>query len=292
MFSTLITQIVTLSAFLMSLPLISPAKSTNTPKVDQSNSANSTKSNEAPTTEKTVQINRAQILSPPTSTSGQLKNALSERKHREKVKEDTTTTTKRCPTLMENADDAECVVNALQKTYAQLSTLQGTFTQEYTYSVYQRTQVSQGKLFLKKPGKMRWDYASPVLKVFVSNGRSLWVYEPTKSQAYVKNMADFNMPVALQFLMGKGNLLESFTPKISKVLDEIVAIELTPIKASQQYKQLNITINRKSGLVAETTVIDPVNNTNRMVFQALQTNSNLPDSGFEFTPPDGVQILR
>ena len=139
---------------------------------------------------------------------------------------------------------------------------------------------------------MRWDYASPVLKVFVSNGRSLWVYEPTKSQAYVKNMADFNMPVALQFLMGKGNLLESFTPKISKVLDEIVAIELTPIKASQQYKQLNITINRKSGLVAETTVIDPVNNTNRMVFQALQTNSNLPDSGFEFTPPDGVQILR
>ena len=166
-----------------------------------------------------------------------------------------------------------------------------TFKQEYTYAVYQRTQLSTGQLFLKKPGRMRWDYKTPQSKVFVSNGDILWVYEPEKNQAYKKSLEDSELPIAISFLMGKGNLLNAFIPTIDGVTDETVTLVLKPIKTSRHYKQLKLVVNRSSFMVKQTTILDPANNTNTVTFSNLVVDVPLPASGFEFTPPKGVNIL-
>ena len=166
-----------------------------------------------------------------------------------------------------------------------------TFKQAYTYSVYQRTQVSSGKLFLKKPGRMRWDYQTPQNKVFVSNGDDLWVYEPEKNQAYKKSLKDSELPVAISFLMGKGNLLNEFTPSIATETKGKITLVLKPLKSSRSYKELRLVVNRRSFMVEQTTILDPANNTNTVTFSNLVINADLPTSGFEFTPPKGVNIL-
>ena len=147
MFATFITQIITLSTFLISQSLISPEKVKNFSGVERSHENNGKEANQPITNVKRVSKNRAQTLSSPNPKKTQQETSSKKNDPKNKIQEIKAENAEGCPTLRENADDAECVVKALQKTYAQLTTLQGTFTQEYTYAVYQRTQTSQGKLF-------------------------------------------------------------------------------------------------------------------------------------------------
>ena len=197
-----------------------------------------------------------------------------------------------CENKLGQIKDATCVVKKLQAIYQKASSMTATFTQAYTYAVYQRTQISSGALFLKKPGRMRWDYKEPQSKVFVSNGDDLWVYEPEKNQAYKKSLHNAELPIAISFLMGKGNLLDEFKPALGAVTPDTITVNLMPLKASRHYKELKLTINRGSFIVIKSSIVDPANNTNTVTFANVVIDATLPDSGFEFSPPEGVNVLR
>jgi outer membrane lipoprotein carrier protein len=197
-----------------------------------------------------------------------------------------------CEDTLGQIKDAACIVKELQSIYQAASSMTATFTQAYTYAVYQRTQISSGALFLKKPGRMRWDYKKPQSKVFVSNGDDLWVYEPEKNQAYKKSLQNSELPIAISFLMGKGNLLDEFKPTLGAVTADTITVNLMPLEASRHYKELKLTINRTSFIVSKSAIVDPANNTNTVTFSNVVIDASLPDSGFEFSPPKGVNVLR
>ena len=83
--------------------------------------------------------------------------------------------------------------------------------QTYTYAALGRRQVSEGTLEVKKPGRMRWDYASPSVKTIVVNGSRLVQWEPEANQAYVDDRFDATaMSAAVTFLLGTGSLEKEF----------------------------------------------------------------------------------
>ena len=84
-------------------------------------------------------------------------------------------------TMKSRADE---ILAGIQSFYGQTADLKSDFIQTYTYKVYNRTQISKGRVFFKKPGMMRWDYAEPTPKVFVADGETLWVYEPNENQVW------------------------------------------------------------------------------------------------------------
>ena len=45
-------------------------------------------------------------------------------------------------------------------------------------------------MWVAKPGKMRWDYAKPEKKYFISDGTTLWVYEEAAHQAIQQSLKD------------------------------------------------------------------------------------------------------
>src|SRR5262249_5774826 len=69
------------------------------------------------------------------------------------------------------------IINALQTKYNKLSSLAADFTQVYT-PPGGRAKRESGRLLLKKPGKMRWDYTTPETKLFISDGKWLYEYVP------------------------------------------------------------------------------------------------------------------
>lgn len=190
------------------------------------------------------------------------------------------------------APDVKAVVDGIQTFYADAQDLQASFTQRYTYLVYDRTQVSNGIVYFKKPGMMRWDYQQPQPKVFVADGQTLWVYEPTENQAFKRKLADAQLPVALTFMSGKGKLLEEFDAKLLPSKDAAAyVVELIPKRHAGDYKSLRLTVDAKTYAVTASTVVDPVGNTNALTFTDVKTNVGLPDAGFKFRPPDGVRIV-
>ena len=66
-----------------------------------------------------------------------------------------------------------CRLDGIQKFYAEAQDLTAQFEQVYTYTVYGRKQKSNGVVYFKKPGMMRWDYRRPTPKVFVADGKRL-----------------------------------------------------------------------------------------------------------------------
>ena len=89
--------------------------------------------------------------------------------------------------------------------YNHLRSLKAEFTEVYRGAGVERAET--GTLWLKKPGKMRWEYRSPKEKLFVSDGRDAWFYVPEDRQARrtaARKLEDVRSPLA--FLLGKTKL--------------------------------------------------------------------------------------
>ena len=98
---------------------------------------------------------------------------------------------------------------AIEDRYNHTQTLQLTFTE--TYRAQGRARVEKGELFLRKPGKMRWQYSAPSGKLFISDGKFIYSYTPQENRAEkmkMKETEDLHAPLA--FLLGKLHFADDF----------------------------------------------------------------------------------
>jgi outer membrane lipoprotein carrier protein len=196
-------------------------------------------------------------------------------------------------------DDAklDAVIDAIQRTYDATSDFSASFTQKYTYTLLRRTQTSTGKVSMKKPGLMRWDYLTPQPKGFVVDGKMLWINQPSDNNVFVnacfQQSSDLVAPIA--FMWGAGKIKEQFTAgwfagTFGDKSDH--HIELVPKAASAAFAKLIIVVDPKSSRVKQSIVVDPSGNVNQFVFKDAAFNKKIADSAFKFTPPAGAHLAR
>lgn len=189
-------------------------------------------------------------------------------------------------------EEALEIADKVQKTYDSVQDFSAKFTQEYRSASMDSTRTSEGRVFFKKPGKMRWDYAKPDERYMISDGKSLWVYEPEFAQYYSEALEDSQLPSALRFLMGTGNLRDEFAVRIRKQDAKKITLELVPKERSSQFSRLHFVVENNTFNVVEVTVFDALGNTNTLRFHDVKQNAGLPDKGFDFTPPKGTTRVK
>ena len=187
------------------------------------------------------------------------------------------------------------VTDKVQKFYEDMKDYQARFEQVYTDVAAGKDTRSGGRVFFKKPGKMRWDYLSgerDLQKVLVSNGSEFTIYEQEHDQYYRQPLKDSKLPTALRFLMGTGDLKQEFDITLGKkAAAGTHQLELIPKKSSGKYKKIIFVVDAETFSVRETHVYDPYSNINRIIFHKPLINKSLPDSGFDFTPPKSAKPL-
>ena len=187
---------------------------------------------------------------------------------------------------------ASDVVDKVQAFYAGISQVTASFRQSVTYETFGSTKISDGKLWIQKPGKMRWDYYDKkkskvtTKKSFISNGAYLYMVEHDNKQVVKKNLQKDLMPVAVSFLYGKGDLKAEFTAELDKSgkygeKTEVV-LKLTPKKASAQYKNLILVVNPENYRVTQSIIIDSSNNVNHFRFYQPDFKASVAAKWFEF----------
>jgi len=181
--------------------------------------------------------------------------------------------------------DAAARVRKVQALYERTRDLTARFTQTYTYAGLGRRAVSTGTVKVKKPGLMRWDYATPSRKTIAVVGKRLVQYEPDEHQAYVDEHFDATaMSAAVTFLLGTGDLTREFTPS----LDAAGALVLTPRAPDPRVARITLTTG-PDGEVLGTAVVDGAGNENRLAFDGLARNAGLADQDFEVALPKDVR---
>lgn len=191
---------------------------------------------------------------------------------------------------------AEQVVAQVQAFYDRTTDFEAEFIQVSRNRLTGTEQRRTGHVRFLKPGRMRWDYATPPDDVIVSDGTTLWAYEAAAHQAIQSNMQTSQLPSALSFLTGTGRLATDFT---FRLLDAARyrypnghVLELRPITPNANFERILFYVEPTHFQVARTVVIDAQGNQNRFDFANPRVNLNPPQSTFVWTPPPGTQVVR
>jgi outer membrane lipoprotein carrier protein len=191
--------------------------------------------------------------------------------------------------------DVKTLSAAVDEHYNHLRSLEAQFTETYKGSGMDRTE--SGTLWLKKPGKMRWEYRSPKEKLFVSNGKDAWFYVPEDRQARkesAKKLEDIRSPLA--FLLGKARLQKelqglSLAPDIEPSQAGNVVLRGVPAALGDRISEILLEVspdNRIVRLVMQG--IDGASTEYR--FSDQKENVSIADSRFDFRTPSGTEVIE
>ena len=188
------------------------------------------------------------------------------------------------------------LAQALQRKIDSVRDFQASFTQVTESGVLGRKHTERGQVAIKKPGKMRWDYESPEKKLFISNGRRVYLYTPRDKQVTVSDVPSGDgTPTPFLFLAGQGNLARDFTPSTTTAPAGLpagtLALKLTPKQAQPDYEWLVVGIDPANHSLRSLMFRDAQGATQTFTFTNLKENLNPQDSRFDFKIPRGVQVV-
>ena len=183
---------------------------------------------------------------------------------------------------------------AVDRRYNHLHTLQAEFIETYRGAGMERTE--SGTLWLKKPGKMRWQYRSPKDKLFVSDGKDAWFYLPGERQVRrtpVRQLDDLRSPLA--FLLGKTNLEKELTglslaPDVAPLTAGNVVLRGAPRSLADRVSQVLIEVTPASW-IDRILLEETDGSSTEFRFQGQTEGVKLDDEKFHFTVPPGVEVM-
>jgi len=197
------------------------------------------------------------------------------------------------PVSAQSLDD---VLSEVEGVYGRMTDLRADFTQVAFNKSLNQSIPAKGTVYLKKGGKLRWEFTEPTPQEIVSDGKKLWVYTPTLNQANVADAPEALAGPAGSFLAGLGKLRSEFqvrflNPAQPKDTDGNWALDLTPKQPLPTLSRLILALDPKSWEIKKAVVHDQFENTVTMRFTKMAVNSGLPDRTFTFVAPKGVVIV-
>jgi outer membrane lipoprotein carrier protein len=192
------------------------------------------------------------------------------------------------------APTADQIAARVQTFYDQTRTFQADFKQEYYIKLHDKRTTSEGHVAFEKPGKMSWKYAQPNGNRVVSDGQVLKVFEPSNQQMFVQPVNKSQYPAALSFLMGEGQLTNSFALRLLDTMkfEGGWVLEGTPKDPTPAYQKVLLYVDSATAQVRRVLILDVQGNRNRFDFENPLVNTPVPAGEFTFSPPTGTQIVK
>lgn len=185
------------------------------------------------------------------------------------------------------------VAAALQRRYDGVKDFTASFTQTYEGGVLRRKVTESGTVYVKKPGRMRWDYTTPEKKLFISDGKTMFMYFPRDKQVMTNTVPDQDQATsAVLFLMGKGDVTRDFEVRWTDGADaSSYVLRLDPKTRQAEYDWLQVTADRKTLQIRALTAGDAQGGRSTFVFSGFKENTGLADKLFQFTIPRGTEVI-
>ena len=179
--------------------------------------------------------------------------------------------------------------------YNHLETLEADFTETYRGAGVSRSE--SGVLWLKRPGKMLWDYREPQPKVFVTDGKWAWFYVPGERQARkaaVKKLDDLRSP--LRYLLGKTKLEKELTglslaAEVSPAAPGDIVLRGVPKGMEDRVSSVLLEVTPE-GEIARMVVNEVDGSSTEYRFGNQRENQPIADQRFRFSPPPGVELIE
>jgi len=193
------------------------------------------------------------------------------------------------------AVDAGKAAEGLERRYASVKTVTGSFRQ--TYRAPGIDQTESGVFWLKRPGFMRWEYREPEEKLFVADGRESFLFVPLDRQVTVQPLQASDLRgMPLELLLGSGNIRQNFDvtweEEFKPRTERASLIRLTPRSSEAQYSFLVLELDEETNDLRRIILRERTGNTSEFLLTDIRTNINIEDKQFRFKIPKGVEVIR
>ncbi|MDO3388772.1 outer membrane lipoprotein chaperone LolA [Gilvimarinus sp. SDUM040013] len=188
--------------------------------------------------------------------------------------------------LLLSSAQAQTAAQELVDKLADLTSLTGNFEQTLIDEAGEVIESSSGQFVLQKPGRFYWLTTRPYEQQLVSNGETIWLYDPDLFQVTVRQVtADLEKSPAL--------LLSADADQLSTNYDVAAAQDdgftLTPRQPQALFDSLYLGF--AGGQIQTVRLNDALGQATVIAFTDTQANVPVDESRFHFVVPDDVDVL-
>ncbi len=189
-----------------------------------------------------------------------------------------------------NKSEAAQYLKNVQSRYNLITSLTAQFIQKSQFVAGMEVEEqSSGTLYFQRRAKMRWEYKTPTLQQFVSDGETVWFYQPELNQVTLQDVTNsFDSELPVSFLIGLGNLEDEFQVAKACKDSQGIVLELQPKKAQANLNVFHLVVDPKDFSPIGAKVVDAGGNETTIQLVKRDFNKKLAETLFTFEIPRGV----
>jgi outer membrane lipoprotein carrier protein len=168
------------------------------------------------------------------------------------------------------------------------------FSQESLLKAMEITDTAAGQVFVKYPGKMRWEYERPEKQIMITDGKRLWIYRLAENQVMTGQAPEIiGDGRGASFLSDLKLLRKKFRISLAPTQQAAsYTLVLHPLQDSPDLSSIELKIDRSSFDIREITTLNAYGDRTRIAFHDIRFVSSLADRLFSFTIPKGADVVR
>lgn len=189
------------------------------------------------------------------------------------------------------------LIGKIQGQYEITRDLVAEFEQKTHVKMLDKVQRAEGTVYLKRPGKMRWEYRGQQKKEIIINGNRMWTHDPLQKQVTVTDLSKVSSSnTFMTFLTGMGDLRRDFRLEdegpISISEDGFYHLRLIPKDPKTPFSKLTLFVDSKSFQIRGTSFLGLQGDLTVIIYKNIVLNKGLSDTIFHFQIPEGTEVLH
>ena len=185
------------------------------------------------------------------------------------------------------------ILGRVEKNYTGKS-FQAEFVQESTIKAMDIVDFASGKIFVRYPGMMRWEYEKPEEQTIITDGHKLWIYRPSDNQVLTGSApAFFSDGKGASFLSDIKLIRQKFRISLEDSKEDFFyELKLQPLEKKLDVTDIRLAVTKKTFTVIRIITYNSYGDENRIEFANHQFDIKLNDSLFSFKIPPGADVLQ
>jgi len=194
-----------------------------------------------------------------------------------------------------HGQSAEDVARRAEAKLRSYQTLRADFKQVYHSASMSTSLEEEGRLFLRKPGRMKWEYLEPEKKIYLIKDNLIQEYTPEEKLMTEQSFSSEDGEAdVLEILGGRKGILDHYTVEFSPFPTDshpVHQIKLTPLEGIGD-TYLLLEIDARTWHIRTAVSFDWAGNRQEFHFSKIKTDVRLPADTFELDLPADVEIIR
>lgn len=188
--------------------------------------------------------------------------------------------------------DLDEVLKGVKDHYEKITDLKADFVQETFVKTLGKKQFKNGKVYFKRPDKMRWDYEKPDHQQLLTDGFTLWAYNPEEKVVYMNKLdKQQSAKVPMQVLGGQIDVKKEFDASLGEIKEGKIQLVIKPKGKGPTYEKAILFLDESAYEVRRIDIVDLYGNVTTLKLTNVTINNQLKDSEFVYTPKPGVEVL-